>query len=535
MDSNKYPLLNACVLPWGGLDPHRRRILERDGLFVRPCPTVPRHGFVESRLVKSIKELTQVWEETIAQDPNGEMIVMERLTGKRSAVVTNASVTWGNNNDGVTGGEGGTVTIPFAVSNDVWHNVVRRHVSSEQYSYVSGYGETCEPIYSIAKTDSGKIYDKDITECPYFEIVEDRENACIVQLRNGPAQECVADFVPEQVRVEELIYAKDYPDLLKWEAAIKERKGRKGLVVRGIEGSSLASHHAVHAISANIPYITSKREVYVGTVLPKMEASASKLSKDDLLTIREGLNFYLEFELPIGLTVQRDLLLMAVASFHAMNGWDTSDRLLHLRAYGVVMILRYIFAAVMGELRYFYRHGPGIRVNGAQPYTKGACWDLVAGQDRNQIYNEVLTQPHTWNLRRMVPCLATARKDYWRAGWERGYGGHSWSKVAFTAGVMAHALRQFVKTPTMLKWQRVITATNIAVNTVHNNGKAVSKWVDDKFLQLCAVAPQVGFMSNTAGAFILGDNIMKLKASKQLFDDTGSRIPLRHRDVEDNA
>lgn len=513
-DKNKYPLIETYVIPLGGLPSAMLKELDKEGLFVRPCPTVPRHGFVESRLVKGREELKAVWKETLKEDRNGEMLVMHKLTGQRSAVVTNASVTWGPNNDGVTGGGGETVTIPFAIDNNIWRHVVRKYTTNEQYQYATGYGETCEPLHSEAKTSSGMTFDKDITECPYFEIVENHDDAVTVQMRNGPAQECVSDYVPQKTTVQELLYAKDYPDLLKWEEAIKMRKGRKGVVVRGIEGSSLASHHAVHALSAQIPFITSKREVYVGTVLPKMEAGTTKLTKHDLVNIKYGMEFYWSYELPLGSTSQQDLLRMAVASFHAMQGWDNSELLLHLRAYAVVMILRFIFAAVMGELRYFYRHGPGARITGARPYTQGECWELVQGQDRNQIYSNVLTQPFTWNLERMIPCLATARKDYWRAGWERGYGGHSWSKVAYTAGIMANSIRQFMKTPTALKWRRVVEATNIAVNTVHNNGKAVSKWVDEKGLQICAVAPQIGFMSNTAGAFLLGADIMKLRSSK---------------------
>ena len=47
--------------------------------FARPCPTVPRHGFVESGPVKSDDELKEVWRQTKEADPEGEMLMLKTI------------------------------------------------------------------------------------------------------------------------------------------------------------------------------------------------------------------------------------------------------------------------------------------------------------------------------------------------------------------------------------------------------------------------------------------------------------------------
>src|SRR5688572_21917508 len=43
--------------------------------FARPCPLNPQHGFVDSRVVQNNEQLEKVIEETLAADPEGEVML----------------------------------------------------------------------------------------------------------------------------------------------------------------------------------------------------------------------------------------------------------------------------------------------------------------------------------------------------------------------------------------------------------------------------------------------------------------------------
>jgi hypothetical protein len=83
-------------------------------LFARPCPKVPRHGFVESRLGKNQVELLQVFGEARSADPEAEVLTMPQLTGRYSGIATNVGVTWGLGHEGATAGKEPLWNVPCA-------------------------------------------------------------------------------------------------------------------------------------------------------------------------------------------------------------------------------------------------------------------------------------------------------------------------------------------------------------------------------------------------------------------------------------
>src|SRR5882757_8204135 len=84
--------------------------------FARPCPKRPRHGFVDSRVVKSVEELKGVVRETLKEDPEGEVMVMKFIPSRLNVVWTPSMLTVGKGHDGATCGKD-TINIPLSGKN----------------------------------------------------------------------------------------------------------------------------------------------------------------------------------------------------------------------------------------------------------------------------------------------------------------------------------------------------------------------------------------------------------------------------------
>ena len=138
-------------------------------LFARPCPTTPRHGFVDSRQVRTYSELVQVWEETMLADPKGEVILMPFVAAKWSAVVTEMSMAIGPAHDGATAGHKSRILALAGLSID-W---AKDYVLEGEVPYIETVSTVSEDGYLINK---------------------------LVQVRSGPPTKPPGDWVPKDVK-----------------------------------------------------------------------------------------------------------------------------------------------------------------------------------------------------------------------------------------------------------------------------------------------------------------------------------------------
>ena len=96
-------------------------------VFARPCPFEPRHGFVDSHLVYDWLGVVRMLQ-MAADEGNGkpvELVLTPPLSGSVPAVATNAGVTWGCGNDGVTAGrDNPPITLPVSHSNYSWQGAL---------------------------------------------------------------------------------------------------------------------------------------------------------------------------------------------------------------------------------------------------------------------------------------------------------------------------------------------------------------------------------------------------------------------------
>lgn len=480
---------------------------EKKVIFARPCPMVPRHGFVESRPVRNYVEFLQLFREVEHQDPEGEVIMMQQLTGRFSAVANNAGVVWGSDNDGATAGKEGCVFIPAPVQKDDWNSVVCGGDPAN-----IGIDNTC--YIELVQNDEA------------YHNTRQLEKIYVVQRRDGPAQSAVVDYIPKKTKVKKVLYISDTcGDLLEWEGYIKSHAEKAGVVVDAYQ-SNLSSHFAVHAIQAGIPVVTS-RHVDKGDTLYPSENTIPKLTKRDYENIAKACyEWLIKDYLTSDRCDVRDVIYTSIGAIHSMSSWDGSTHLNKFRAIGVTALLRILLVACAGELRHWPRKGPGRPFSDADDIDPDEMTRREykaakrAAQEANCEGREMRTKlrHHSsncsretiWedylepiNLDTIIGMLETVTEDFRTSGWDSSYGGPSWGNVAESSFKLGKHLREFLFTPTEKNWRATVMAANTALHIAHNNGLAVTKWVTKYYVDSITNALPLGFINKFAARVAL--------------------------------
>jgi hypothetical protein len=296
------------------------------GYFARPCPMRPRHGFVESRLVSTVEEGATLIHETLAADPEAEIVTMPLVPARFSGIWTPGFLVIGKGTDGATSGTS-ALTIPAL--GDLTNN-------------------NC-----ALKNAAG------IEGTPYLELLWPRMDALPqrVQLRDGPSLPQSLDYIPETMEVSHVIPAEG--DLLGWERRM--RKTLPGTVVYH-PGGSLASHYAIHAVLNRIPVLIS-REPVVGEELQADKANGGEPATD-IEALRAG------FHAALRLKIEKPAAaLIMLAGCHHIAVWrGRQDCLLGLSlGFGY----RLAVTAALGEMRHSCRKGRAV----GRDVLYSGCWN----------------------------------------------------------------------------------------------------------------------------------------------------------------
>lgn len=477
-------------------------------IFARPCPTRPRHGFVESRLVYNFPQLLALYSETRAADPEGELALMPPCTGRASAIATEAGVAWGLTHDGVTGGHGRQWVIPCPAGN--WTKSILR----------------------IVKTNAAAI---GVHTAAYVEAVEDEGKVMVVQLRDGPmVRSATPNYYPTAqyaVTTVECPTPEALADLLGWETAVKALPA--GTVVYLQEGG-LSSHAAVHAIAAGFCVLTaqggwtaSRARALVGTSIREPAGSVKKLQASHYKRLAKMLRKWgplsrkVDDEPPAASA--ETAAALAIATIHSQPLWGPDTHLLQLRAQGVAMTLRLFTAACLGEMRHYKAHVHGSRrvtnlegvlaasakyahVEGAKSLEKAKS-DLENGVSRNSIFRAAFELRWHELRKHLVDCQTDFRKNWGgRAVYDRrgnrledggssSYGGKNWAKCAGIAIALYDAAEAFRARPSAATWSAVLVEYNKAIEASHNGGLLLNKFIDQDLIDRVVKAPQLAYLS----------------------------------------
>lgn len=452
--------------------------------FARPCPTVPRHGFLDSRPVRKLADVLEVIAQTLAADPNGEVIFMPIIPAQVSGVINNGGLAIGPGNDGATAGYS-SYTIPAPVSLSVWNGWWK----PGPYGCERGY------VWSIKDT----VYAEWVSAS--------KETSEIVQCRDGPPAPATENYIPREVTVTRVEQA--HGDLLDWEQKVKEWTDIPGLVVHHPEGS-LSSHYAVHCILHNIPvFVTfcpeTGREYKPEEEPPDWTAADFKRFSEVLRAARA-----------LMAENNSEEAWIAVAALHGGVRWAPAPHLVEIMAVGAVFAARYIVSACAGEDRNFWHYGPGrhdphverdgsaehmYRHTGQENYKKNhsnraqyrstlGC--LLATANRNVVYEKAFD----WRWSELVPRLGSMMIDF-DGSWRGGYGGEAWINVVDAARELILSINKMVANPTAESFKSLIAAWNIAINTAHNGGKVMTKWILNQEMSGLSKAPVFGFTNDS--------------------------------------
>jgi len=495
---------------------------ERDfPLFARPCPERPRHGFVESRLVKTYEDLLNLFVEVRKVDPNAEVVCMPRFTARVSALASDAAVVYAEGSDGATAGKGQQFVIPCC---------------SNAFTL---------KVRSMAVWTVKQWIEEDIKEGAYIELVEHEGDMVAVQVRDGPSHTSATKvWLPH----DEYYISDVFPlpadaehDLIAWEQQVAELPKTTAL---WLPGQTLASHFAVHGIARQLPVFCTDDPPAVGVyhnrpdgapeplgafdylelgglvaaydrlaLAPKPPAWPFHSNKPEVDEARALLDRTLFWDAPYYLrneerrwsVVGMQHLATSIATLHAMSHWGREPHLMRLRAFGALVLAKYLTAACVGEARHFYRHGPGVGnkyAKSAVPWTRKLGFETCDGVDRLQVYDRTL------NLRlNDLPDLLEGCIQDFSGEWgsydedtgrfveDTSYGGPRWQEASEAALDLVNALLRFMDNPTGSNWALVVVNYNRGVNLVHNGGKLLTKWMSDVLIDTVAAAPQLGFLN----------------------------------------
>jgi hypothetical protein len=433
--------------------------------FARPCPERPRHGFVDSRVVHDRSEWLSLMAEIEACDePTCEVMLMPPIEADWSAIVTPSGITMGTGNDGATSGHG-SVSVPAPT----------------------------RPAYLRQHYFGGKeLEELGITDTPYIEVVHDAENVEVevVQVRDGPAITVGDRWVPKQVTVGRVVKV-DGQDLMAWE---EEAKGFDAGTVVWHPGGNLSSHYSVHCIINKVPVVCTEEEVRVGDVLEPSGVEAD-------LDARQYVN--LASLIPRFMSalrsskedrgVRTENVRIAVATLHANAAWGPQRHLVWMRAFMAASLVHHGTLACIGE----NRHWPGGSDADVKRYADGIPF---AGR-REDSYRFALDM----HLEDVLRQLRYAHHDYDRPVWSGGYGGPKWHDCTREVLRGWKAIAQFLREPNESGWVEVVQACNAIVNTSHNGGRLLTKFLDSDEFDSLAMDAGIGFLNTQSWLVLAGE------------------------------
>jgi len=410
--------------------------------FARPCPQKPRHGFVDSRTVQNNYELSNLWDEVMKQDSQGEIVLGQHYSNvDYSSVYVNSGVmSIGAGNDGATGGKN---SISFPVASHKFNN-----------------------FFMI---DSGL----ELEDTVYIESIFTKNKWHMAQVRGGPEITAMSpDFIPESVEVKSIV--KPCDDLLLWERLTKSFG--EGTVVYA-PGYTLASHAAIHCVLNSIPFVTTTKPE-IGQTLKADEKIDFEpiLRKQFKLGVDAGLALCNDMS-ELGL---RKLLYYSLSVLHNWVWLKRSTNAGWVLGSASVIFSKICAAIVAGEYRHFVSTNYNDRPKRAVVYQES----LAGGSE----------------IFKTMPAMF---EDFYAGRWESGFGGVPWANCVWHFyEIWTAIVKQYnnINNDTFSDKDEfsIVGPMNKTTNIAHNNGWWFNKIASGKDLDAIVSNPGMS-------AFVVGD------------------------------
>jgi len=399
-------------------------------LFFRPCPKVPRHGFVDSRVCVNWEEVEAIYNETIAADPESEVIVMYELEAQASAVATSNMIVVGPSNDGATAGK-----------NSIVYDIKSAEIPIR--------------IRSAAKLTNDQE--------GYVEAVFDGKWSYLVQLRGGPkvgsnAKRVCAKTV-ESVR--QVVTAEG--DGLEWESKMlslgKSHEAASAVVWH--PGGSMLSHYAVHALLNGLAISFEDDPPKIGDTFegekPNMEWDSESFARGVVMALLDSKAGRLSDEKDL-----REAFVFAATGVHSATKLIKGDSAELLGgACATLMLLS--AAACCGESR----HNTAVRsLSGIS-------------SDRHKVFVRALS-----DYMGARALLRLSLESFAADTWGSSYGGQKWAICAAMCIDLERVLFDIIKGEGSVA--EAVQLSHRLLNAVHNGGKLLNKFGDPSILDYAA-------------------------------------------------
>lgn len=416
--------------------------------FARPCPTSPKHGFVESKVVSSVEEIVEMAREVHKQDSNGEIILCAFIDSRYNVVWRTNGMTIGRGHAGATSGVG-AVDVPL----------VELPSLGLAHSLIKAAG---------------------VENSPFMELVQDKNKRWIAtQLRDGPEVCSVADYIPQMVAVSQVIVLDREVDLLEWAATVAS--SGLGTVVYNKGCFGMGSHYAVHCVLHGVPFVKSFKP-RIGQILQPNE-NVKELDKDSFV---EGLT--LGFLTETNGFSWEELGVFSLAALHNTPAFVERDS--KYIGFGAAIAVRLGLMALYGESRH------------RAPDDEPGRVDL----DRGYIYEL------SWRcLKESLEGLPEIRRRWRRWPSSTSVGGKKWAVCQTVLEKLCSAILRAAKARKRWKvdaMRDVIVKYNTMINTAHNGGKWFNKFYHTKWMDVAALTPACAAIK-TANVFY---EVAKMKA-----------------------
>jgi hypothetical protein len=457
-------------------------------VFARPCPTIPRHGFVDSIICNNAVELNAVSNQTFDVESEAEILITKPVNASYNAILTDGVLTFAPGNDGATSGKG---VKYFYILNDV--------------------------IADTINLDKSLLLEG---ELPFYEFVFDKEENTthLVQVRSAPGVPKSKNYIPTSMEVKEIIKAGG--DLLEWESRLK-KIDPSTTIIDHTDGS-LASHYAIHAIVNKIPIFTTDLPSIGDYIEPTVATSEISSEQKNAFykafcagfDSSSSVNFsntnvfrYAEETISIALSCLHNYGASAMAGDYEVLGMCLG------------LFVRTTFAVSAGEARYAASRSLK-NINDVQALATSKFVKKIPNS-REAAYKYIYSMS-TKDLLDIAPYIYYAFDKY---AWGGGFGGSAWKSCTKSAmNLFNSCIDQ--------KIESVVELFNNVIHEEHNNGRYLNKVITIGEFDSAAEDPSrfamrnlhkiVTNMGNAWGKY--NKNIMPVNLSKIVIDT--SSIPM---------
>jgi len=470
-----------------------------EGNFNRPCPSIPLHGFVDSRLINSKEEAIEIIEEIRKTGEIPELIVMPRIDCEFSAVICPDRIAFGSSNDGATQGKD-SVAIALNLPPESIEKARKNFWSYEEWPFAEVlYNGEVKPI--LVQLRAGPSMSMESKKVRVVEIYEVDSEMDLIEWgeESKKIRERVREMNDDSISKGFYSNNSSYDSSLDNDnSSIMEDNGEnieKSIAIWHPNGEFL-SHFGVHCRTESpiLPYITSTTKPEIGEVI---EIGMKKEANLD--SIKRGLILGLNAEIKPKHYSDAGDLNSFLGALHISSIADLGDRF-------------------TGEyLGYLW--GIGSRVISALPFgeiTHNSSSREAVYKITNQYLKGERDYQPIWdlNLQTILLGLVECERCFLEYKWGSGYGGKAWANCTSSLIGVFTKIKQFIESPSQESLISLTTTINIMINEAHNGGWWLNKIGKIETFNIASILPHFLLSPKRAlelKGIKLGDFALKLK------------------------